>query len=174
MPVVEQTRVVPFRAEQMFDLVTDVKQYPEFLPWCVAARIREQSDAHMIADLVIGFQVIRERFTSDVRFDRAALRVDTALVDGPFRHLTNKWRFRDLPDGKGCEIEIHVDFAFRSALLQRLIEPLFEEAQKRMIGAFEKRARALYGAAGGTAGGTAGGAAGSSASSTSPKASATV
>ena len=64
MPVVEQTRVVPFRAEQMFDLVTDVKHYPEFLPWCVAARIREQSDAHMIADLVIGFQVIRERFTS--------------------------------------------------------------------------------------------------------------
>ena len=101
MPVVEQTRVVPFRAEQMFDLVTDVKHYPEFLPWCVAARIREQSDAHMIADLVIGFQVIRERFTSDVRFDRAALRVDTALVDGPFRHLTNKWRVRDLPDGKG-------------------------------------------------------------------------
>ncbi|MEC8275406.1 MAG: type II toxin-antitoxin system RatA family toxin [Pseudomonadota bacterium] len=170
MPVVEQTRVVPFRAEQMFDLVTDVKHYPEFLPWCVAARIREQSEAHMIADLVIGFQVIRERFTSDVRFDRAALRVDTALVDGPFRHLTNKWRFRDVPDGKGCEIEIHVDFAFRSALLQRLIEPLFEEAQKRMIGAFEKRARALYGAAGGAAEG----AAGSSASSTSPKASATV
>ena len=67
MPVVEQTRVVPFRAEQMFDLVTDVKHYPEFLPWCVAARIRDQSDAHMIADLVIGFQVIRERFTSHVR-----------------------------------------------------------------------------------------------------------
>ena len=167
MPVVEQTRVVPFRAEQMFDLVTDVKHYPEFLPWCVAARIREQSDAHMIADLVIGFQVIRERFTSDVRFDRAALRVDTALVDGPFRHLTNKWRFRDLPEATGCEIEIHVDFAFRSALLQRLIEPLFEEAQKRMISAFEKRARTIYGTA-------SGGDVGASASSSRSKASATV
>ena len=89
--------------------------------------------------------MVRERFTSKVSLDRENLAIDTALVEGPFKHMTNNWRFRLAEDGKGSEIDIHVDFAFRSALLQRLIEPFFEEAQKRMISAFEKRAYQLYG-----------------------------
>jgi len=145
MPVVKQTRIVPFLPEQMFDLVVDIDQYPEFLPWCVASRIRERSDDQIVADLVIGFKMVRERFTSRVSMNRDALAIDTALVEGPFKHMTNNWRFRLAPDGKSTEIDIHVDFAFRSALLQRLLEPLFEEAQKRLIGAFEKRAYQLYG-----------------------------
>ena len=140
MPIVKQTRTVPFLPEQMFDLVADVKQYPEFLPWCVASRVREQSETHIVADLLIGFKMVRERFTSRVSLDRDNLAVDTALVEGPFKHMTNTWRFRLAADCKSSEIDIHVDFAFRSALLQRLIEPFFEEAQKRLIGAFEKRA----------------------------------
>lgn len=145
MPVVKQTRTVPFLPEQMYALVVDVAQYPEFLPWCVASRIREQSEQQIIADLVIGFKMVRERFTSRVTLNRDALTVDTALVEGPFKHMTNNWRFRLAEDGKSAEIDIHVDFAFRSALLQRLLEPFFEEAQKRLIGAFEKRAYQLYG-----------------------------
>ena len=117
----------------MFDLVVDVDQYPEFLPWCVASRIRERSGEQIVADLVIGFKMVRERFTSRVSMNRDALAIDTALVEGPFKHMTNTWRFRLAPHGKGTEIDIHVDFAFRSALLQRLLEPLFEEAQKRLI-----------------------------------------
>ena len=145
MPVVKQTRTVPFLPEQMYALVVDIAQYPEFLPWCVASRIREQSEQQIIADLVIGFKMVRERFTSRVTLNRDALTVDTALVEGPFKHMTNNWRFRLAEDGKSAEIDIHVDFAFRSALLQRLLEPFFEEAQKRLIGAFEKRAYQLYG-----------------------------
>ena len=145
MPIVKQTRIVPFLPEQMFDLVVDVARYPEFLPWCVASRIREQTDRHIVADLVIGFKMVRERFTSRVSLDRGAMTVDTELVEGPFKHLTNNWRFKLAEDGKSTEIDIHVDFAFRSAILQQLIEPFFEEAQKRMISAFEKRAYALYG-----------------------------
>ena len=137
MPVVKQTRIVPFLPEQMFDLVVDVANYPEFLPWCVASRVREKSDKHIVADLVIGFKMVRERFTSRVTLDRDNLAIDTALVEGPFKHMTNNWRFRLAEDGKSAEIDIHVDFAFRSALLQRLLEPFFEEAQKRLIGAFE-------------------------------------
>ena len=145
MPVVQQTRTVPFLPEQMFDLVVDVDQYPQFLPWCVASRIRERTEQHIIADLVIGLKMVRERFTSRVSMNRDALTVDTALVEGPFKHMTNNWRFRLADDGRSTEIHIHVDFAFRSALLQRLLEPLFEEAQRRLIGAFEKRAYQLYG-----------------------------
>ena len=145
MPVVKQTRIVPFLPEQMFDLVVDVANYPDFLPWCVASRVREKSDTHIVADLVIGFKMVRERFTSRVTLDRDNLVIDTALVEGPFKHMTNNWRFRPTEDSKGAEIDIHVDFAFRSALLQRLLEPFFEEAQKRLIGAFEKRAYQLYG-----------------------------
>ena len=145
MPVVKQTRTVPFRPEQMFDLVVDVANYPEFLPWCVASRVREQSETHIVADLVIGFKLVRERFTSRVTLDREALAIDTALVEGPFKHMTNNWRFNPANDGKSTEIDIHVDFAFRSAILQRLLEPFFEEAQRRLIGAFEKRAFQLYG-----------------------------
>ena len=89
--------------------------------------------------------MVRERFTSRVSLDRPNLTIDTALVEGPFKHLTNNWRFRLADDGKSTEIDIYVDFAFRSALLQRLIEPFFEEAQKRLIGAFEKRAYQRYG-----------------------------
>ena len=144
MPVVKQSRVVPFEAEQMFDLVADVARYPEFLPWCVAARIREKSETRIVADLVIGFKMMRERFTSRVILDREGLTIDTSLVEGPFKHMTNNWRFCPAEDGKGSEINIFVDFAFRSALLQRVIEPFFEEAQKRLIGAFEKRAYELY------------------------------
>ena len=109
----------------MFDLVVDVANYPDFLPWCVASRVREKSDTHIVADLVIGFKMVRERFTSRVSLDRDNLVIDTALVEGPFKHMTNNWRFRLMEDGKSAEIDIHVDFAFRSALLQRLLEPVF-------------------------------------------------
>ena len=146
MPTHAEKRSVPYSPEQMFDLVADVEQYPDFLPWCVACRIRrrEGPDA-FIADLVIGFKVFRERFTSRVGLDRPN-RVDVVYHEGPFRHLTNHWIF--LPDDRGnCTIDFYIDFEFRSRTLQRLIGKLFNEAVQRMVNAFEKRARSLYGPA---------------------------
>jgi coenzyme Q-binding protein COQ10 len=144
MPTHAEKRTVPYTPDQMFDLVADVERYPEFLPWCVATRIRrrEGPDA-FVADLVIGFKVFRERFTSLVGLVRPR-RIDVVYREGPFRHLTNHWSFE--PDDNGnCIIDFYIDFEFRSRTLQRLIGALFNQAVQRMVSAFEKRARALYG-----------------------------
>ena len=109
----------------------------------MAARIREESDAALTADLIIGFQIFRERFTSHVELDQQNLEIDVKYAEGPFRYLKNKWRFLPHPDG--CEIDFYVDFEFNSRLLQSVIETLFTEAVKRMVKAFEDRADVLYG-----------------------------
>lgn len=137
-----EKRVLPYTPEQLFDLVAGVERYPEFLPWCTAARIRSRTDKLMIADMAIGFRMIRERFTSRVVLDRPHA-IDVTYADGPFKHLTNRWRFLPMPEG--CEIDFFVDFEFRSKLLEKMIGLLFDEACRRMISAFEGRAKALYG-----------------------------
>jgi coenzyme Q-binding protein COQ10 len=144
MPTHAEKRVMPYRAEQMFDLVADVERYPEFLPWCLAARVRERSGNVIVADLLIGFKMVRERFTSRVTLDRAR-QIDVAYTEGPLKYLNNHWTFTDLPGG-GCEVDFFVDFEFRSMILQKIIGVLFNEAVRRMVSAFETRARDLYGA----------------------------
>lgn len=144
MPTHAEQRRLPYSAKQLFDLVADVERYPEFLPWCVGARIRERTEKLLVADLLIGFRMVRERFTSRVVLSRPD-RIDVAYSEGPFRYLTNHWVFLPQPDG-GCIIDFFVDFEFRSRLLQKVIEMLFNEAVKRMVSAFEGRARQLYGA----------------------------
>ena len=143
MPTHAEKRVLPYTSEQLFDLVATVERYPEFLPWCLAARIRERTPTLVVADLLIGFKMVRERFTSRVTLARPH-RIDVAYTEGPFRYLNNHWVFTDLDNGS-CEIDFFVDFEFRSALLQKLIGLLFNEAVRRMVAAFEARARQLYG-----------------------------
>jgi coenzyme Q-binding protein COQ10 len=143
MPTHAEQRVLPYTPEQLFDLVADVERYPEFLPWCVGARVRERRDNLIVADLLIGFRMFRERFTSKVTLARPR-RIDVAYSDGPFRYLDNHWIFE--PADGGCRIDFFVDFEFRSAILQKLIGVLFNEAVRRMVAAFETRARQLYGA----------------------------
>ncbi|HLJ65347.1 MAG TPA: type II toxin-antitoxin system RatA family toxin [Stellaceae bacterium] len=143
MPTHAERRVLPYSDTQLFDLVADIERYPEFLPWCLGARVREKSATLIVADLLIGFKMVRERFTSKVLLDRPR-RIDVSYSDGPFRYLNNHWLFEPLPDGT-CRIDFYVDFEFRSRLLQKIIEVLFNEAVKRMVGAFEARAQALYG-----------------------------
>lgn len=138
-----EKRVLPYRPDQLFDLVAGVEHYPEFLPWCLGARIRSRRDNVIIADLIIGFKGIRESFTSRVTLDTAAMRIYVAYLDGPFRYLNNHWIFNEMPDGS-CEIDFCVDFEFRSRILQRVIGVLFNEAVRRMVSAFEARAAALY------------------------------
>ncbi|HTZ77752.1 MAG TPA: type II toxin-antitoxin system RatA family toxin [Stellaceae bacterium] len=144
MPTHAEQRRLPYSAKQLFDLVADVERYPEFLPWCVGARIRERTEKLLVADLLIGFRMVRERFTSRVVLSPPD-RIDVAYSEGPFRYLTNHWVFIPQPDG-GCLIDFFVDFEFRSRFLQKIIEVLFNEAVKRMVSAFETRARQLYGA----------------------------
>ena len=148
MPTHAEKRVLPYSPRQLYDLVADVERYPDFLPWCMAARVRRresQSDL-IVADLVIGFMMFRERFTSRVRLDPLGPRIDVAYERGPFKYLNNHWVFEEHP--QGCAIDFYVDFEFHSRLLQKLIEPLFSEAVRRMVSSFETRAGKLYGAPG--------------------------
>ena len=142
MTVHAEKRVIYHRPEDLYALVADVRKYPEFLPWCLAARIREESALSLSADLIIGFNMFRERFTSYVDLDPDNLEITVKYAEGPFKHLTNHWRFLEHPDG--CEIDFYVDFEFNSRLLQSVIETLFTEAVKRMVRAFETRADVLY------------------------------
>lgn len=139
-----ERRHLPYTQKQLFDLVADVAHYPEFLPWCVASRIRTQTGNEMVADLMIGFKMVRERFTSRVVL-HAPDRIDVTYTEGPFKYLDNHWVFEPAEDG-GTIIDFYVDFEFRSKMLQALIGALFNEAVSLMVAAFEKRARQLYGA----------------------------
>ena len=137
-----EKRIVPFTADQLFDLVADVESYPKFLPWCVGSRIRSSSETLIVADLMIGYKVIRERFTSRVCLDRTNSMIETEFTDGPFKFLNNRWLFADSPEG--CVINFSVYFEFRSSILQNIVDVLFQEVVVRMVGAFEERAYYLY------------------------------
>lgn len=143
MPTHAERRAMPYTPEQLFDLVAGVDKYPEFLPWCLASRITKREGDVFYADLIIGYKMVREKFGSRV----TALRPDHIHVEylsGPMKHLSNHWRFLPQEDGT-CIIDFYVDFEFKNPVLQKLIAVFFEEAVKRMVGAFEARARALYG-----------------------------
>ncbi len=142
MPRHQETRHLPFRRDQMYALVADVARYPEFLPWVVAVRIRQDSETMMVADLIVGFKGLREQFTSRVH-KVADTSISVDYLDGPMRHLHNQWQFRDA-EGAGCLVDFTVDFSFRSSLFERLAGQMFDKALRRLTGAFEERARALY------------------------------
>lgn len=147
MPTHSETRVLPYTADQMYDLVADVADYPNFLPWTAAARIRSVEDRGdhtvMLADLVISFKVFRERFGSRVTLWPEKRQIDTEYIDGPFQHMQSRWNFRDVEGG--CEVAFFVDFEFRNRLLQGAAGLFFNEAMQRVVRAFEGRAKTRYG-----------------------------
>jgi coenzyme Q-binding protein COQ10 len=133
---------LPYRPDQLFDLVADVEKYPQFLPWCVAARIRHRSNDELLADLTVGFGPLRESFVSRVTLERPH-RVRVRYETGPFKYLNNQWEF--VPHQYGTEVDFFIDFEFRSRILQRAVGVVFNEAVRRMVQAFRKRAREVYG-----------------------------
>lgn len=143
MPGIQEVHAMPFTAEQMFDLVADVARYPEFLPWVVATRVRSDSETEMVADMLVGFKSIREKFTSKVTKDRPH-QITVHYVDGPLRDLDNRWQFRALDNGH-CEVDFCVDFTFKNKVFEALAGQYFDRAFRRMVDAFEQRARELYG-----------------------------
>ncbi len=139
---------MPYAAVQMYDLVADVKSYPDFLPWVIAMRVREESETDTTADMVVGFKAIRETFTSKVEKTPKS-KIHVEYIDGPLQYLRNDWSFESDGEG-GCIVHFEVDFAFKNRLFQSLAGQFFEKALMRMIGAFETRAEALYGDSGGS------------------------
>jgi coenzyme Q-binding protein COQ10 len=153
MPTHAEQRVLPYSPKELYDLVADIERYPEFLPWCIAARVRRQEDNVIHADIVIGYKVLREKFTSrdtltppgvDESGRETAGRIDVAYLEGPFRYLNNHWIFEPTPDG-GCRIDFYIDFEFHTRIFQKLMAALFNEAVRLMVSSFANRARDLYG-----------------------------
>ncbi len=144
MPTHAEQRTLPYRPEQLFELVADIERYPEFLPWCVACRVTRRDGNVIWGDLIVGFKVFREKFTSKVTLNGPD-RVDVEYIDGPFRYLNNHWLFLPEDGGRATTIDFYVDFEFRSWALQAVVRAAFNEAVRRMVQAFEKRAHEIYG-----------------------------
>ncbi|WP_037501430.1 type II toxin-antitoxin system RatA family toxin [Sphingomonas jaspsi] len=143
MPRHSETKHLPYSPEQLFALVADVARYDEFLPWVTAVRIRSDSEHEMIADLIVGFNAFKERFTSRVT-KQFPSRICVDYIEGPLKYLKNEWRFDPAPDG-GTEVFFSVDFAFKNRIFETLAGQMFDRALRRMTGAFETRAAELYG-----------------------------
>ena len=137
--------MLPYSADQMFALVSDIAHYPDFLPWVIALRVRSDSETEAVADMIVGFKGLRESFSCRVHKERPNS-VSVSYIDGPMRHLTNESHFVPTEDG-GCRVDFMVDFAFRSRMFEALAGQMFDKALRKMIAAFETRADALYGVA---------------------------
>jgi coenzyme Q-binding protein COQ10 len=144
MPKHSENRHLPYTPEQLFDLVADVRRYPEFLPWVVAVRVRADSPTDTVADLAVGFKAIKETFTSKV-IKRRPHEIEIDYIEGPLKYLHNSWKFNSDGHG-GTDIHFSVDFAFRSRMFEMLAGQVFDRALRKMIGAFCDRAHTLYGA----------------------------
>ena len=143
MQAIKLTRESPFTAQQMFDLITDVDRYDEFIPYCTAARVRERSDTHMLADLAIGYKMLRETYSSRIELGADPLQVTVHQAKGPFRHLFNQWTFE--PTETGCTVHFELQFEFAVPLLRRIIQPIMGRVVERFVAAFETRALEIYG-----------------------------
>lgn len=148
MPKFEATRRVAHTPEEMFALVADIETYPQFLPLCesLAVRSRKERDGRtiLVADMSIGYKAIRETFTTQVLLNPAEHAIDVKYIDGPFKYLSNIWRFD--PATGGCEVHFFIDYEFKSRILGAVMGTMFDRAFRMFSEAFEKRADVIYGA----------------------------
>lgn len=148
MPAYNDTRHSPHTAEELYQLVLDVKRYPEFLPWVSAIRILSQEEDAFLAEVKVRFKGLGQSYVSRVTWgepteEKPSYTVSVVMERGPFHHLQNEWEFT--PEGEGCSISFSIDFAFKSQMLETMIGGLFDKAVRKMVEAFEDRATALYG-----------------------------
>ncbi|MGF1612963.1 MAG: type II toxin-antitoxin system RatA family toxin [Gammaproteobacteria bacterium] len=139
-----ERRVMPYRAEQIFDLVADVEHYPQFLPMWEEARIVEHGRNVYHTDQVVRIGLLRTRFRSQTRLSRPR-RIEITSSEGLFRHFSIRWHFARLPRGKGCQVDCDLVWEVRSPLLQSLLQLVLVEAGQGIVTAFEQRAHELYG-----------------------------
>jgi len=149
MPQFSTKRRVAHSAAKMFDLVADVDLYPQFVPLCESLRVKSRTKKGegvvvLVADMTVAYKLVRQTFTSRVTLDRPNLKILVEYVNGPFRHMQNRWVFH--PTGENsCEVDFFIDYEFRSRTLGILMGTLFDTVFRRMAAAFEQRADAIYG-----------------------------
>jgi coenzyme Q-binding protein COQ10 len=134
-----ETRLVPYPAELMYAVVSDVEKYPQFLPWVLALRVLSRRENGLTAEMAVGYGALRERYTSDVQLDPLARTIDVVEIKGPFKCLENHWRFT--PKEDGCEVDFSIKFEFRNRLLHSVAGHAFEKVLMKMTDAFEARAK---------------------------------
>ena len=148
MPEFRTQRRLAYSAEDMFALVADVEKYPEFVPFCERLNVRgrriDGDREILVADMAIGYKMVRETFTSKVTIDRRSLTIRADYLDGPFRTMENTWTFRPL-EGGGSEIAFAIHYEFKSRALALLMGAVFDRVFRAFAGAFEKRAVQIYG-----------------------------
>ena len=149
MPQLSTTRRVRHAASEMFDLVADVERYPEFVPLCQSLKVRKRMQVAgkdvIVADMTVAYKMIRETFTSRVTLDRPNLEILVEYLEGPFRRLNNRWKFRPAGD-RVCDVDFFIAYEFRSRTLGMLMGAVFDAAFRRFAVAFERRADQVYGA----------------------------
>jgi coenzyme Q-binding protein COQ10 len=146
MPTFMTRRHVVFTPSEMFDLVADIEQYPQFVPLCEAltlvSREKKGDREVLVATMAVGYKAIRESFTTRVTLLPEKREILVEYLDGPFSHLENRWRF--LPSGEGCEVDFYLDYQFRSRMLAMVMGAVFDKAFRKFASAFEARARQIY------------------------------
>ena len=140
-----ETRIVPYTADLMFQVVADVEEYPKFLPWCVALRVLSRARVKdrdvLSAEMAVGYGALREKFTSRVILEPVARTIDVAQTAGPFKQLENHWRFTPLAEG--CQVDFSLAYEFRNRVLNAVAGAAFGKVYVKMADAFEARAKEL-------------------------------
>jgi ribosome-associated toxin RatA of RatAB toxin-antitoxin module len=144
MKRISRSAIVEHRAAELYALVADIEAYPEFLPWCLEARLDDRSPAETRATLTAGMGRLRQSFTTR-NDNRPGEGIDMRLVEGPFRSFSASWRFTALSES-ACRIDFSLEYEFSSRMLARLLEPLFDRIADTMVDAFARRADQVYGA----------------------------
>jgi ribosome-associated toxin RatA of RatAB toxin-antitoxin module len=146
MKTVKKSVLIWYSPSEMYVLVTDVDQYPKFLPWCDRARVVNSDASGMTAEIGISFSGIRQTFTT--RNEHVPDRqVSIKLVNGPFSRLDGEWNFVPLGDGlqRACRVELTLNYGFDNAALSKIVGPVFDKIAGSMVDAFVKRAGQVYG-----------------------------
>jgi coenzyme Q-binding protein COQ10 len=147
MTIINETKIMPFNAKLIYDIVVDVKKYPEFLPWCKSVNISSEIDKNNFhAELLINFKNIFEKYTSAVhhlQISENEFVVEAVAIKGPFKNLINRWKITEI-DSVKTKVDFYLQFEFNSILLNKLLGGIFSLATEKMINSFENRAIEIY------------------------------
>lgn len=146
MPHISNTKIIPFSYKELFDLVMDVESYVDFLPFCSEAKITSKTESQIEADLKISFALINESYSSLIipEFNDDYASIDVKATKGPFKHLSNIWKFIKI-DESTTRVKFILDFELKSFLLSKIIDVFLNEMHHKILDSFEKRAREKYG-----------------------------
>ena len=143
MELIDRSALVPYTADEMYALVSDIIAYPQFLPWCCGTQILSQEGEELCARIDFSVSGVSQSFTTRNRLQLDA-EIAMHLIDGPFSNLEGRWRFEPLGDA-GCKISLLLEYEFSSKMVSLVVGPVFNKIANTLVDAFQKRAVEVYG-----------------------------